>query len=121
VLSKFVALSTVFVLIGYGTKSLDNPSPASEGRQKAAIPAGSDNAKIAPEVTLPEETKLRVRLDEALDTRRNRAGDSFTAAPVEPVVVGGETVVPKGTKFRGHIAASGASGRLKGVRSSRSH
>ena len=57
---------------------------------------------------------VRVRLDEAIDTRRNRAGDHFTATLVEPLVSGDRVVVPTGTRFRGHIAEAKASGRFKG-------
>jgi len=57
---------------------------------------------------------LPVRLQETLDTRRNRAGDQFTAALDEPLTIGDRVVVPKGTLFSGHITAAKDSGRLKG-------
>jgi hypothetical protein len=57
---------------------------------------------------------LRVRLGESLDTRRNRAGDRFTATLDAPIVVDSNVVIPKGANFTGRIDASKASGRLKG-------
>jgi len=57
---------------------------------------------------------LRVRVDEELDTRRNRPGDRFTATLYQPVRVSGAAVLPAGTRFRGHLVASKPSGRLKG-------
>jgi hypothetical protein len=114
-LSKVVAVGAMAVLTGCSTRSTDNPTPAVDGQQPAAaVPAGFENSKIAPEVMVPADTRIRVRLDRALDTRRSRAGEPFTAALVEPIVIGKQTVVPKGTRFHGHVAASGASGRLKG-------
>lgn len=115
-LTKVMALGAVAVLIGCGTKSTDNPTPAVADAEKpaAAAPAGFDNTKIAPEVTVPAGTTLRVRLDQALDTQRSRTGEGFTATLAEPIVVAEQTVVPKGTEFRGHVTTSGASGRLKG-------
>jgi hypothetical protein len=57
---------------------------------------------------------LHVRVDEAIDTRRNRAGDGFTATLARPVEVDGRVLVPAGTEFRGHVTTAKASGRLKG-------
>jgi hypothetical protein len=50
----------------------------------------------------------------AIDTRRNRAGDRFTASLDEPLVVGDRVVVPKGASFYGHVTQSRPSGRFKG-------
>jgi hypothetical protein len=55
-----------------------------------------------------------VRLDEAIDTRRNRAGDRFTATLYEPLVSGDRVVVPKGTRFSGHVTEAKSSGRFRG-------
>src|SRR5207237_6983563 len=54
------------------------------------------------------------RVPQSGDTRRNRAGDRFTATLDRPIQVGEKMLVPKGTPFSGHVTASGASGRLKG-------
>lgn len=66
------------------------------------------------EIVIPRGTAVRVRIDETLDTRRNRTGDLFRASLAEPIVVDGRTVVPRGTRFTGHVTESEASGRLKG-------
>jgi hypothetical protein len=63
---------------------------------------------------IPKGTALHVRLDESLDTRRNRVGDQFRASLAEPVMLEGKPVVPKGTEFLGHVTESQASGRLEG-------
>ena len=107
-LTKVMALSAMVVLIGCGTKPADN-QPAPTGAQTPA-----ESPKMAPEVTVPAGTTLHVRLDQTLDTQRSRTGEAFTATLAEPIVVGDQMVVPKGTEFRGHVTASGASGRLKG-------
>ena len=76
--------------------------------------AGASGDRLIRELTIPEGTSFRVRLQEGLDTRRNRAGDKFTAALDEPLVDGDRVVVPKGTNFTGHIVRSKSSGRFKG-------
>lgn len=55
-----------------------------------------------------------VRLDSALDTKENQAGDRFTATLEEPVVVDGKTVIAKGSTCVGKVTESAASGRMKG-------
>lgn len=80
----------------------------------AGDPSAASIASPVQEVSLPAGTKVRVRLAEAIDTRRNRAGDRFTASLDEPLVVGDRVVVPKGTNFFGHVTQSQASGRFKG-------
>ena len=66
------------------------------------------------EVEIPAGTKLRIRLDQALDTSRNRPGDSFSAKLDTPLVVEEEVLLPQGTPVQGHITAAKPSGRLKG-------
>ena len=84
-----------------------NPAPETTAAAAPAVVA-------EPPVTLRQGTRFRVRLQEALDTKRNRAGDRFTAVLDEPLVDGDRVVVPKGTTFHGHITESRPSGRFKG-------
>lgn len=85
-----------------------------------AVEAASERSpvieKILPKPTyqLPAGTVLHVRLDHQIDTARNRAGDPVSATLVEPVMVGDQVAIPKGTRFRGHVTAANPSGRLKG-------
>ena len=80
------------------------------GGPAAAVPA----APPVQELLLPAGTRVRVRLTEAIDTRRNRAGDRFTASLDEPLVVGDRVAVPQGTSFYGRVTQSRPSGRFKG-------
>ncbi len=87
-------------------------------------PVVQANADPAPAVappptfTLDAGAQIPVRLQQTLDTRRNRAGDQFTAVLDAPLVsgdqVGAQVIVPKGTLFSGHITQAAASGRFKG-------
>jgi hypothetical protein len=63
---------------------------------------------------IPAGSNVRVRIDETLDTRRNRAGDHFTATLNEPLLVNGRETLPRGVQFAGHLTNAKASGRLKG-------
>lgn len=54
-------------------------------------------------VTLAAGTSLSARLEDVIDTSKNRSGDSFEATLVEALAAGGATVAPAGTPLRGQI------------------
>jgi hypothetical protein len=97
--------------------------PVAGGTQAAAtVPAPNPEAVAQPDppppaaaaIVIPRGTPLRVRIDEAISTRRNLRGDRFTATLSSPVVVNGQPVLPSGTRLSGHVLVSAASGRFKG-------
>ena len=65
-------------------------------------------------IAIPAGTLFDVRLGETLDTKRNRAGDRFTATLMRPVVLDGRTLIPSGVPCSGHLTESKSSGRFKG-------
>jgi hypothetical protein len=96
-----------------------NPEPVASAPapEQPGEPAGKAAQKAEPEreaVVIPKGTTLRVRIDEPLSTRRNRAGDRFRATLSSPVVLEGKTVVPAGAVCTGAVTESEDSGRLKG-------
>jgi hypothetical protein len=66
------------------------------------------------EIVIPRGATLRVRVDQAIDTRRNPAGTKFQASLTQPLIHDGATLLPRGTRFIGHVVESKPSGRLKG-------
>lgn len=82
----------------------------------AALMAIATGVPAAPPdaVTLPERTPIHVTLDQTLATNKNKAGDHFLATVSEPVVVDGNTVIPKGARVDGRIVDSRKAGYLKG-------
>src|ERR1019366_4030160 len=108
-------LSIVPVLLLAGCSRTQNPWPTTQVAA-GANPAteSAPLAPLAPKAVIPSGTPLHVRVDELIDTRRNRAGDGFSATLSEPIQVDGQTMVPEGTGFSGHITTAAASGRLKG-------
>jgi hypothetical protein len=93
------------------------PPPAGPSRQAALPqpappPAYSQPAPSA--IRIPSGTVWRVRLDETLDTRRNRPGDRFSATLIRPIRVNGAVVVPRGAYCSGHLVESKPSGRFRG-------
>jgi hypothetical protein len=95
-------LATILIAISTAGFAVDKPSPWSQ-----QTPAQT-------EVVIPNGTTLRVRIDQAIDTRRNPAGTKFHASLAQPLVHNGATLLPRGTRFTGHVVESKPSGRLKG-------
>jgi hypothetical protein len=115
-------LKRAFVLtISLGIAALSGCNRATVAQANADAATSSPAAAApapAPTFTLQAGVSVPVRLQETLDTRRNRAGDQFTAVLDAPLVsgdqVGDQVVVPKGTLFTGHITRAVSSGRFKG-------
>ena len=113
------------ILVGTMTIAGCGGSSSPEARQSANAPVGerasaetiAAEAPPAPAthtVDLDPGTVVAVRLNRALSTVHNRAGDTFEAILDEPVVVDDKEILPHGTKFTGHVTRSAASGRLEG-------
>ena len=96
----------------------DSPAvPAAAPGQPEATPgqpAATANAPRVPGMHIPAGTRLEVRVDNALSTARNRAGDKFQATLEAPVEVQGREVLVRGTRLRGHVSTSRPSGRMEG-------
>jgi hypothetical protein len=89
---------------GVGTSAAPRP-PA---------PVGAAPYSRRSDLVLAPGTTVRIRLAQTIDTKRNRAGDRFSATLDEPLVVGDQVAVPRGTPFEGHVVTSAESGRFKG-------
>ena len=66
------------------------------------------------EFTVPEGTKLAVRLDSAVASDSSRVEDPVEATLTEAVVVDGSEVLPAGAVVRGEVAAVQPAGKVKG-------
>jgi hypothetical protein len=86
----------------------ETAAPATAEPDPEPLPASATSSEI------PAGTLLRVRVNQAISTRRNVRGDRFTATLAEPVMVKGQAVLPRGTRMHGHVLVSSASGRMKG-------
>jgi hypothetical protein len=87
---------------------VQGPPPKPSAFQPAKVPLPT------PATIIPEGTPIRVRLEQAIDTRRNRSGDRFEATLISPIRVNGNLVVPRGSTFEGHVTEAKPSGRFKG-------
>jgi len=65
-------------------------------------------------LVVPEGTLLSLQLNENLSTKENQEGDTFSTYVVEPVYLGGQIVISKGSKVSGSISRVTRPGRFKG-------
>lgn len=111
-----VALSLVVVggcsNNGANSNSASSTPASSSSSPAANAPAASSAPQAPPPVTIPAEREIHVVLDTTVSSRDNNAGDTFDATVTEPVVVGGQTVVPQHARARGTVVDARPSGRL---------
>ena len=67
-----------------------------------------------PEVTVPEGTRLTVRLNETLSSGESRLGQTFTGSLVNPVTVDGKTLAPAGSPVSGRVVHVDDADKVKG-------
>jgi hypothetical protein len=87
----------------------DTRPPAANPRSSGSIPPAGRAT-----VTLPQGTSLTIRMEESVDTDRNRVGDTFQATLEEQVLIGNQVIIPRGAAVKGSIAYSRESGRATG-------
>jgi len=89
--------------------------PALQSNAQPGVSSLPPDPAAPPQLTLKAGTYVTVRLNQALSSDRNQAGDAFTATVVRPVVVDGFVVAQPGQTFAGRVAEAVKAGRAKGV------
>lgn len=80
--------------------SVSAPSGAAASRQNVEIPGGS---------------QVVVRMIDDVDSERDKVGQTFRASIDEPIVINGETVVPRGADVVAKLVDQKQSGKLTGT------
>lgn len=102
-----------------------SPAPSSGGKHSrpggSGSPTGPSKHVEAPApppppavIELPAGTEVRVRLDQDLSSKSSQAGDAFSAAVADDVTVGGQVVIPKGSRADGTVIDAKPLGKFKG-------
>jgi hypothetical protein len=81
------------------------PVPAPQVTQPAAEPA---------RVTIPEGTTITVRLIDAVDSEKNKEGDTFSASLDSPIVIDDKTVIPKNADVVAKLVSATSAGHFTG-------
>jgi hypothetical protein len=81
----------------------------------APLQAGArESARIERAITIPAGTVLRVRVDRGFGSDASRVEDPVHATLAQPVILGGDIVVPAGSAVSGYISDAQRPGRVKG-------
>jgi hypothetical protein len=83
------------------------------GPQQQSSPSAPPRS-AAGSVTLPAQTKIVVRMIDAMDSERNTIGQTFAASLDEPVLIDGEAVIPRGADVVVKLVDDKESGKLTG-------
>jgi hypothetical protein len=88
-------------------------------RDNAAQAAGLDGSGVpfqhtaAPKpLVVPAGTAIEISMQQSLSSATASSGENFAAVLDEPLVVNGQTVIPRGADVTGHVLAARHSGRL---------
>ncbi len=93
----------------------DNSTGAANSPAMANSPAAANAPAPAP-VSIPAGTSLSIRIDQSINVKTARAGDSFSGEVVDPVMTSDNgLVVPKGTRVRGIVDEAHKRGHFKGA------
>jgi len=66
------------------------------------------------DISLPEGTSLKVKLENTIATFSNKAGDPFSGRVMEPVLLDGKTIIPAGTEVQGRLTRVSEPRRISG-------
>jgi hypothetical protein len=96
--------------------SAGNTAPATDAQNAANQAANTPAPAAAPQpIVVPRGTPIEVALDQSVSSKTSREGESFSATVVDPVIVDGQTVIPRGARARGTVTSVKAAGRFKGA------
>lgn len=98
-----------------------NPGPSTNGAPAATpAPVTPENAQNTPppqpppDIVIPAGTHISVTTHSALGSKISEAGDTFTASVARPIVIDGQTAIPRGASATGTVVAAKPLGRFKG-------
>ncbi len=90
------------------------PAPAA-APAPAPARSSSPRSRRAPEgVTVPAGTQISIRMIDRIDAKVTAIGEQFRASIDDPVVVDGETVIPRGADCTVQVMRAESGGRMRG-------
>jgi len=93
------------------TATGNSAAPAPPPAARAARPA----APVVTTVTVPDGTRVGVRVNQTISAKASNVGDGWSGVLNSPIVVGETTVFPRGTEVSGTVIAAKGQGRFKGA------
>jgi len=120
---KILKIHPVLLIISFYLLSLSNPLALQAMGSKGGKPSNAAPQKGVPkgpipetiQITVPPGTSFKVTVNQALSSSKNKTGQSFTASLKDPIMLGGQVLVPVGAQFEGFLSRVIESGRFQGT------
>ncbi len=109
---------TLLLFAALAAASAQDKTSAPAMMARAAAPASLAAAPVPSTgsfTALPAGTMLTMKLETAISTRTNRAGDRFSGRVTENVKLDGRTIIPIGASVEGRIARAEEHRRFRGT------
>jgi len=97
-----------------GTQSPANTAPPEQQAQRQAPAAQAETPAPPKPKIVPAGTAIRVRLNQEVGSKVSQTGETFTGSVMDPIVVGGRTLIPAGATVSGEVTDAKSAGRFKG-------
>lgn len=92
-----------------------NPPPPPPDQTASGAQSGAPQSPPSPAaVDIPAGTRVRVRIDQDLGSKISQAGETFSATVAAPVVIDGQTVIPRDARAEGTVIDARPLGHFKG-------
>jgi hypothetical protein len=113
---RAIAVFTILAMAIAGCSNKTSPVPAAQTPPAAASQANAANVSPAPQpaLTLPNGTRLQVRLNQTIDVKHVESGDRFSGTLTQPIMQGDIVVVPAGSPASGEVLVAHRRGLFKG-------
>ena len=89
--------------------------PEYQAQTQSQAPPPPPRYQAPSRITIPAGTWVTVRVDQPLSSDHNQQGDYFRATLVQPVVIDGLVVAPRGQSATGVITEAQKAGRVEGT------
>jgi hypothetical protein len=90
------------------------PPPPADQTASSAQPAAPQTPPPPAAVDIPAGTRVRVRIDQDLGSKISQSGETFSATVADPIVIDGQTVVPRDARAEGTVIDARPLGHFKG-------
>jgi len=106
-------MAVLAIIVGCGKPPSEDSNNTDTSSKSSSSSGGLFSRSTT--VTVPEGTSIVVRLDQAISSKTNHSGDTFTATVAQPVSVGDKVVIPEGATATGTVVEAKARGHFKGA------
>ena len=98
------------IAVEFSARKPEPPPPPPAPRKPAPAPAAAEPKTV----TVPAGTSINVRLSQPIDADVSQAGQAFKSVVDDPVMIGGNIVIPRGAVAMVQAVKVEQSGKMKG-------